>query len=200
MRGKAIFSTVVALAAVLGPAIALPTAATAAEPPSSAAPASGVFSFTTGPGILTTWAYNNIKVSGGSPAILVPKGTGAQAVAAFPIVAHERTAIFTGGSLRITNAKTGDFINCLNPAVDTLVMVVDCVMPDKTNKQLFAIAKIGTVRRLLTVTTVTTNYSGLDLRIADQEIADYMNAKLRTNTFSPSVVFATGELTVTYAR
>ena len=40
----------------------------------------------------------------------------------------------------------------------------------------------------------------MDLKIASQEVADYMNLKLHTNTFSPSVVFATGELTVSYAR
>jgi len=199
MRGKTLFSTALALVAVLGTSL-LPPAAQAADTPSAASPATGAFSFITGPGILTTWAYNNIKVSGASPATYVPKPTGAQAVATFPVVAHERTATFTGGSLRITNSKTGEFINCLNPAVDTLVMVVDCVMPDKTNKRLFAISAIDSVRSLPTVYTVTTSFTGMDLRIASQEIADYMNLKLHTNTFSPSVVFATGELTVTYAR
>ncbi|MDO9484797.1 MAG: hypothetical protein Q7K25_01885 [Actinomycetota bacterium] len=198
MRTKAMLSTLVAVAALIGPAVLLPysTQAVAAE----AEPATGAFTFTTGPGILTTWAYNTIKVSGTSPATYVTKNNGAQAIATFPVVAHEKTAIFTGGSLRITNSKTGDFINCLNPAVDTLVRVVDCVMPDKTNKRLFSISKIASFRSLPTLYTVNSSYTGMDLKIASQEIADYMNLKLHTNTFSPSVVFATGELTVSYPR
>lgn len=199
MGVKAIFSTAVALTAVLGTALTLPTAS-AADPTTSASPAVGAFTFTTGPGILTTWAYNNIKVSGISPATYVTKFNGATAIADFPVVAHEKTAIFTGGSLRITNAKTGEFINCLNPAVDTLVRVVDCVMPDKTNKRLFAISNIASVRSLPTIYSVNSSFTGMDLKIASQEVADYMNLKLHTNTFSPSVVFATGELTVSYAR
>lgn len=199
MRVKAILSTSVALTAVLGAALTLPPAF-AADPSTNASPASGAFTFTTGPGILTTWAYNNIKVSVLPPALYFPRLSGAQAVAAFPVVAHEKSAVFTGGSLRITNSKTGDFINCMNPAVDTLVRVVDCVMPDKTNKRLFAISDIGSVRSLPTIYSVNTSYTGMDLKIASQEIADFMNLKLHTNTFSPSVVFATGELTVSYAR
>lgn len=196
---KAIFSTAVALSAVLGTALTLPPAF-AADTTSSASPATGAFTFTTGPGILTTWAYNNIRVSGAAPATYVTKNNGTQAIADFPVVAREKTAIFTGGSLRITNAKTGDFINCLNPAIDTLVRVVDCVMPDKTNKRLFAISNIASVRSLPTVYSVNSSFTGMDLKIASQEVADYMNLKLHTNTFSPSVVFATGELTVSYAR
>ncbi len=188
------------LVAVVGVLAAAPNAAMAADPVSTAEPASGAFTFTTGPGILTTWAYNNIKVSGAPPATYSPKNNGTQAIALFPVVAHEKTAIFTGGSIRITNAKTGDFINCLNPAVDTLVRVVDCVMPDKTNKRLFAISNIASVRSLPTIYSVNQSFTGMDLRIASQEVADYMNLKLHTNTFSPSVVFATGELTVSYAR
>ena len=199
MRVRAILSTAVALAAVLGTALTLPSAS-AADPAPTAPPASGTFAFTTGPGILTTWAYNNIKVSGAAPATFVPKNNGTQADVTFPVVAHEKTAIFTGGSLRITNSKTGDFINCLNPAVDTLVRVVDCVMPDKTNKRLFAISNIATFRSLPTIYSVNQSFTGMDLKIASQDVADYMNLKLHTNTFSPSVVFATGELTVSYAR
>ncbi len=199
MRAKAILSTAVALAALAGPALVLPSAAQA-DTGSTAAPATGAFTFTTGPGILTTWAYNNIRVSGAAPATYVTKNSGTQAIAEFPVVAHEKTAVFTGGSIRITNSKTGDYINCLNPAVDTLVRVVDCVMPDKTNKQLFAISNIGSFRSLPTIYSVNSSFTGMDLKIASQEIADYMNLKLHTNTFSPSVVFATGELTVSYAR
>ncbi len=198
MRTKAMLSTLVAVAALIGPAVLLPYSAQADT--ADAEPATGAFTFTTGPGILTTWAYNTIKVSGTSPATYVTKNNGAQAIATFPVVAHEKTAIFTGGSLRITNSKTGDFINCLNPAVDTLVRVVDCVMPDKTNKRLFSISKIASFRSLPTLYTVNSSFTGMDLKIASQEIADYMNLKLHTNTFSPSVVFATGELTVSYPR
>ena len=198
MRAKAILTTMVAMVAVLGPALGLPGAANAET--TTAQPATGAFTFTTGPGILTTWAYNTIKVSSAAPASYAIKNNGAQAIIAFPVVAHEKTAFFTGGSLRITNTKTGDFINCLNPAVDTLVRVVDCVMPDKTNKRLFAISNIASVRSLPTIYSVNSSYTGMDLKIASQEMADYMNLKLHTNTFSPSVVFATGELIVSYAR
>jgi len=191
--------TAAGVTALLVAALALPSSAIA-DPASPPIPATGAFTFTTGPGILTTWAYNDLKVSTTAPASNSSKNSGAQAVVAFPVVAKDKTAVFTGGQIRITNAKTGDYINCLNPAVDTLVRVVDCVMPDKTNKRLFAIAKIGSVKTLNSLYTSTSSFTGLDLKIASQEIADWMNLKLRTNTFSPSVVFATGELTVTYAH
>ena len=199
MRAKAILTSVVTLATVVG-AVAVGLNPAQAEPSTTASPASGAFSFTTGPGILTTWAYNSIKVTGASPAAYIPKNNGTQAFALFPVVAHEKTAVFTGGSIRITNTKTGDYINCLNPAVDTLVRVVDCVMPDRTNMQLFAISDMASVRSLPTIYSVNTSYTGMELKIASQEVADYMNLKLHTNTFSPSVVFATGELTVSYPR
>ena len=199
MRGKLTVSTVVAAMALLAAGAALPQAAQA-DTPSAPVPATGSFSFTTGPGILSTWDYNNIKVSTAAPAAYSAKNNGTQGIASFPVVARQRTATFTGGQIRITNSKTGDFINCLNPAVDVLVKVVDCVMADKTNKRLFTIAKIGAVKTLTSVYTTTMSYTGLDLKITDQETADWMNAKLRTNTFSPSVVFATGELVSTYSK
>ncbi|MFA7323541.1 MAG: hypothetical protein WC005_04205 [Candidatus Nanopelagicales bacterium] len=199
MRRRMMLRTAAGVTALLVAALALPSSAIA-DPASPPIPATGAFTFTTGPGILTTWAYNDLKVSTTAPASNSSKNSGAQAVVAFPVVAKDKTAVFTGGQIRITNAKTGDYINCLNPAVDTLVRVVDCVMPDKTNKRLFAIAKIGSVKTLNSLYTSTSSFTGLDLKIASQEIADWMNLKLRTNTFSPSVVFATGELTVTYAH
>lgn len=199
MRGKLIVSTAVAALALLAAGTALPQAAQADTPPAPV-PATGSFSFTTGPGILTTWDYNNIKLSTAAPAAYSTKNNGTQGIAGFPVVARQRTATFTGGQIRITNSKTGEFINCLNPAVDVLVKVVDCVMADKTNKRLFTIAKIGSVKTLTSIYTTTTSYTGLDLKIADQATADWMNAKLRTNSFSPSVVFATGELISTYSN
>ena len=195
MRGKTIVSTAVATAALIAGGIAAPLAAQA-DP----TPATGAFSFTTGPGILSTWAYNNLRVTTTLPTVSVAKNNGTQITSVFPVVAVEKTANFTGGQIRITNTKTNDYINCLNPAVDVAVKVVDCVMADKTNKRMFAIAKIGSRKTLSSVYTTTNSYTGLDLRIIDQATADWMNAKLKTNTFSPSVVFATGELTVTYGK
>jgi len=199
MRGKLIVSTAVAALALLAAGTALPQAAQA-DSTTTPSPATGSFSFTTGPGILSTWDYNNIKISTSSPATYSTKTNGTQGLASFPVVARQRTATFTGGQIRITNSKTGDYINCLNPAVDVLVKVVDCVMADKTNKHLFTIAKFGSVKTFNSVYTTTTIYSDLDLKITDQATADWMNAKLRTNTFSPSVVFATGELVSTYSK
>lgn len=195
MRGKTIVSTAVATAALIAGGIAAPLAAHA-DP----TPATGAFSFTTGPGILSTWAYNNLRVTTSLPTISVAKNNGTQITSVFPVVAVEKTANFTGGQIRITNTKTNDYINCLNPAVDVAVKVVDCVMADKTNKRMFTIAKIGSKKTLSSVYTTTNSYTGLDLRIIDQATADWMNTKLKTNTFSPSVVFATGELTVTYGK
>ena len=195
MRGKTIVSTAVASAALILGSVLIPAAAHA-EP----TPATGAFSFTTGPGILSTWAYNNLRVTTMLPTISISRNNGTQIASMFPVVAVERSANFTGGQIRITNTKTNDYINCMNPAVDVAVKVVDCVMADKTNKRLFAIAKIGAVKTLSSVYTTTNSYTGLDLKIADQATADWMNTKLKTNTFSPSVVFATGELTVTYGK
>jgi hypothetical protein len=195
MRRKSIVSTAVATAALIAGSALLPSAAHA-EP----IPATGAFSFTTGPGILSTWAYNSLRVTTTLPTVSVSRNNGTQITSVFPVVAVEKTANFTGGQIRITNTKTSDYINCLNPAVDVAVKVVDCVMADKTNKRLFAIAKIGSTKTLNSVYTTTNSYTGIDLKILYQATADWMNAKLKTNTFSPSVVFATGELTVTYGK
>ena len=120
MRGKSIVSTAVASAALIAGGIAAPLAAHA-EP----IPATGAFSFTTGPGILSTWAYNNLRVTTTLPTVSVSRNNGTQITSVFPVVAKEKTANFTGGQIRITNTKTNDFINCLNPAVDMAVKVVD---------------------------------------------------------------------------
>lgn len=199
MRRSVLARTAAAAAVLATAALVLPAAAQA-DSTTGPIPAAGAFTFTTGRGILSTWTYNDIKLTTTSPATSVSKNSGTQALIAFPVVARDRSAVFTGGQLRITNTKTGDSINCLNPAVDTIVRVVDCVMPDRTNKRLFAISRIGEVRTLSSLYTSTSNYTDMDLKIASQEIADWMNLKLHTNTFSPSVVFATSELLVTSSR
>lgn len=199
MRRTVLARTAAAAVILAMTAVAMPHAS-GADSTTGPIPAQGAFTFTTGRGILSTWTYNDIKLSTTAPAANVPKNSGTQALISFPVVARDRSAVFTGGQLRITNTKTGEFINCLNPAVDTTVRVVDCVMPDKTNKRLFAISRIGSVKTLSSLYSTTSNFTDMDLKIASQEIADWMNTKLRTNTFSPSVVFATSELLVTSSR
>jgi hypothetical protein len=77
--------------------------------------------------------------------------------------------------------------------------VIDCVLKDGTNAKLFAITSIASTKQTLGVYD-STNYRGMKLQVADQEIADFLNDELSVNLFSPSVTFALAQLTVTSSR
>lgn len=203
-----------ALACLLGLATAaqatdsLPGAAAPEAPPKvttispAAAPdvpeASGTFSFTTANGIAPTWKSYGITVSGISPGSALSNNPLTNVRVAFPIVAKDGTANFAAGGFKLTNMNTGDFVNCQTPVIDTRAKVVDCVMKDLKNRHLFRIVSIRSVQQS-NGNYSTSVYRGILLRVADQDTADFLNEELGANTFSPSVNFAGGQLTVTTA-
>ena len=183
------------------------TAVTTGEPaknagstaPVNADDASGNFFFTTANGIAPTWAASGITLSGISPGSALSNSPITRVRVSIPIVAKLGTANFAAGGFKIQNTKTREFVNCQTPVIDTRAKVIDCVLKDGTNAKLFAITSIGSVKQTLGYYD-STNYRGMRLQVADQEIADMLNDELSVNLFSPSVTFALAQLTVTSAR
>ena len=68
------------------------------------------------------------------------------------------------------------------------------------NRRLFVIKSITAKSNIYGTFTRTTIYRGMTLRVANTVMADYLNSALDVNIFSPSVTFATGELTVNTRR
>lgn len=161
--------------------------------------ASGTFSFTTANGIAPTWKSYGIAISGISPGSALSNSPLTNVRVAFPIVAKDGTANFAAGGFKLANLTNGNFVNCQTPVVDTRAKVVDCVMKDLKNRHLFRIVSIRSTQQALGNYS-TTIYRGITLRVNDQDTADYLNKELGANTFSPSVTFASGQLTVTTAR
>ena len=73
------------------------------------------------------------------------------------------------------------------------------MLKDGTNAKLFAITSIASAKQTLGYYD-STNYRGMKLQVADQDVADMLNDELSVNLFSPSVTFAIAQLTVTSAR
>lgn len=183
-----------ALALALSPLIAAPASAT------ETLPASGTFSFTTGNGILPTWEAEDIVLVGIAPASVVTTATGTTARVTMPIVAKTGTANAVAGGFRITNTLTGDSVRCSTPTIDTRARVIDCVLADGTNADLFTITDIRTRTRLTGASTVTTIFRGMTLKINGQDMADTLNEELGVYTFSPFVTVGVGDLIVTRDR
>ena len=186
---------------------AVTTAVTTSEPakntgstaPVNADDASGNFFFTTANGIAPTWFASGITLSGISPGSALSNSPITRVRVSLPIVAKLGTANFAAGGFKIQNTKTREFVNCQTPVIDTRAKVIDCVLKDGTNAKLFAITSIGTVKQTLGYYD-STNYRGMKLQVADQDVADMLNDELSVNLFSPSVTFALAQLTVTSAR
>ena len=170
-----------------------------ASTPVDADEASGRFAFTTANGILPTWTFENIRVTGVSPGSAITDAKGTRTRVTIPIIATKGSANFAAGGFRLTNIETGDFVNCATPVIDTKARVVDCVVKG-TNRQILAITKFGTRSTVLGPSFTTTTWRGLELRVADTAMADYLNETLETNAFSPSVRVATAELSVSRPR
>jgi len=183
------------------------TSATTGEPaknsgntsPVNADDASGNFFFTTSNGIAPTWAASGITLSGISPGSAISNSPLTRIRVSIPVVAKLGTANFAAGGFKIQNIRTREFVNCQTPVIDTRAKVIDCVLKDGTNARLFAITSIATTKQTLGYYD-STNYRGMRLQVADQEIADFLNDELSVNLFSPSVTFALAQLTVTSAR
>ena len=163
-------------------------------------PASGRFSFVTANGILPTWQDDDITLVGISPGSVTTSAYGTNARVTVPIIAKTSTANAAAGGFRLVNTTTNESVRCANPTIDTRARVVDCVLANGTNKELFAITAIGSRARVLGSSSVTRIFRDVELRILDQTTADYLNESLSTAVFSPSVSVGAGDLVVTYDR
>jgi hypothetical protein len=159
--------------------------------------ATGTFSFTTANGILPTWSDENLALIGVSPGSVVTSATSTTARVRLPIVAKTGSANAAAGGFRINNVDTNASVRCSNPVIDTRARVLDCVLADGSNLELFEIAGIKSRSVTYGGSTVTWVYRGVQLRLNGQGMADYLNDELGTYTFSPSVTIATGDLVVT---
>ena len=186
----------IAAACTLGLALVAATPAHAVE----TLPASGTFSFSTANGILPTWSAEDIVLIGVSPGSVVTTSTGTTARVSLPIVAKTGTANAAAGGFRLSNTVTGESVRCSNPVIDTRARVVDCVLADGTNADLFIITSISSRSRWSGLSTMTTIFRGVRLRINGPEMADMLNEALSTYAFSPSVTIGTGDLIVTRDR
>ena len=163
-------------------------------------PASGTFSFSTANGILPTWSAEDIVLIGVSPGSVVTTSTATTARVSLPIIAKTGTANAAAGGFRLANTTTGESVRCSNPTIDTRARVVDCVLADGTNAELFTITAIRSRSRVIGSSTITTIFRGVTMRINGQEMADMLNEQLDTYAFSPSVTIGTGDLIVTRDR
>ena len=189
---RLVVAVVASAVAAMGP---LP-AAHAAE----TVPATGTFSFTTGNGILPTWASEDIVLVGISPGSVVTASSNLTARVSVPIIAKTGTANAAGGGFRLVNTSTGESVRCANPTIDTRARLVDCILADGTNAALFRISDIRTRSRITGSSTTTTIFRGVELRINGKLQADFLNEELDTTAFSPYVTVGNGDLIVTRDR
>lgn len=181
-------------------ALALVPVAMAPAQATETIPASGTFSFSTANGILPTWAAEDIVLIGVSPGSVVTTATATTARVSLPIVAKTGTANAAAGGFRLTNTTTGESVRCSNPTIDTRARLVDCVLADGTNADLFTITAIKSRSRVSGSSTITTIFRGVTLKINGQEMADMLNEALDTYAFSPFVTIGSGDLIVTRDR
>ena len=160
-------------------------------------PASGVFSFTTNPGILTTWESAGISVIGIAPGSVITSSQSLNARITLPVVAKTGTANATAGGFRLLNSETGVSVRCQVPTVDTRARVVECILADGTRDTFFVITDIAQKLRVVEGMEMTSFFRGIDLSLLDMESATKLNRALSTNVFSASVSVARGEMEVT---
>ena len=178
----------------MGMCVGLAGPASAAESVPDALPASGSLALTTANGILPTWDAAGLRLTGVSPGKVITNASGVSADVWLPIVARFGSANYAAGGFRLTNTKTGKFVNCATPAIDTKAMLLDCSMRDGTNAALFRIEKADRPRISQALGTV--QVSNMMLRVTDQDAADFLNDELGVNTFSVYVTVFLGDLTV----
>ena len=163
-------------------------------------PATGNFTFTTGPGIMPAWDSANISLVGVSPGSVITNTITNTARVNLPVVAKSSTANAMAGGFRFVNIETGESFRCSVPVVDTRARVVDCVLPSGYNAAVFEISNIAERTKVNTATTKTTIFDGIELRIINREMANRLNDELDTSVFSASVVLGTGSLIVARDR
>ena len=169
-------------------------------PAQAADPASGYFTFRTANGILPTWERAGLRLSAVSPANSTTSVTNANVTMRLPVVATQGNTTFTAGGFRITNNRTGAFVNCANSAITPIQQVVECVLQDGTNLRIFEIAETGTSNSITGSFTQTRVTRSMVLRLANRFVADQLNKALDVSVFSPSVNVAAAGLTVSTPR
>lgn len=192
-RPFAALSAFVLAAAALVTSSALPAQA-------NEQPATGTFTFTTGPGILPAWDTAGISLVGVSPGSVLTNRITNTARVNLPLVAKSGTANAAAGGFRFVNTATGANFRCSVPTIDTRARLVDCVLPSGYNSTVFEITDIDERTKINTSVTKTTIFEGMQLQIINREMANRLNDELDTSVFSASVVIGNGSLFVTRAR
>lgn len=192
--------TISRTAGLLAAAMVTTALTTAAPASANEQPATGTFSWTTGPGVLRAWDSAGISLVGVSPGSVITNSTTMTARVSLPVIAKSSTANATAGGFRFVNTDTGEQVRCSVPTVDTRARVVDCVLASGYNAALFEITEIDSRTKLATDTTRTTIFQDMQLRIINREMANRLNDDLDTTVFSASVVIGNGSLVVTRDR
>lgn len=161
-------------------------------------PATGTLVLTTAPGIVPAWENADIVMTAISPASVTDLSVTATSRLTLPVVAKTGSANAMSGGFRLTNTVTRETIRCMIPTVDTKARVLDCVVNVDENLQPFVIDTIKSRVSDLSGTTRTTQFTGMEFKVASKDMADSLNSALSTTVFTTSVVIAVGELTVTW--
>ena len=162
-------------------------------------PATGSFALTTAPGIVPAWEREDIVLTAISPATGTDLSVAATTKLTMPVVAKTGSAVALSGGFRLTNTQTRETIRCMIPTVDTKALVLDCIVNVDENLQIFAIDKIRSRSSDVGFDSRTSQFTGMEFKVASLATADKMNKALSTSVFTPSVVIAVGDLTVTWA-
>ena len=123
--------------------------------------------------------------SASAPAPSSPPRRAPPPASPLPIVAKTGTANAAAGGFRLSNTVTGESVRCSNPTIDTRARVVDCVLADGTNADLFIIPSISSRSRVTGSSTTTTIFRGVRLRINGPEMADMLNEALEHLRLQP---------------
>ena len=190
--GAALASGPLLIGAVLG------TSAHAYTNPNTL-PATGSFTLNTAPGIVPAWEREDIVLTAISPATATDLSVTATTKLTMPVVAKTGSAVALSGGFRLTNTQTRETIRCMIPTVDTKALVLDCIVNVDENLQIFAIDKIRSRSSDVGFDSRTSQFTGMEFKVASIATADKMNKALSTSVFTPSVVIAVGDLTVTWA-
>lgn len=190
--GAALASGPLLIGAVLG------TSAHAYTNPNTL-PATGSFTLNTAPGIVPAWEREDIVLTAISPATATDLSVTATTKLTMPVVAKTGSAVALSGGFRLTNTQTRETIRCMIPTVDTKALVLDCIVNVDENLQIFAIDKIRSRSSDVGFDSRTSQFTGMEFKVASLATADKMNKALSTSVFTPSVVIAVGDLTVTWA-
>lgn len=195
--GAASLLTVTALAAVIaGPASMAQANDSLFDNPSTTT-ATGVFTFTTGSGVLPAWESAGITLTPVAPATSSTSSLAATTKISLPVVAKTGTANATAGGFRLTNTKTKESVRCFLPTVDTRARVIDCILDAGYNAALFTINGIEGREFFGNSSYRTSVFTGMSISITSPQFAEILNDALSTTVFTSSVTVATGDLTVT---